>query len=181
MNVQHVLTSLIVGVTLDLGCYDPANTATDATATVVDAPVTDASIDTAQLPNLVFVSTQHAGGNFGGLAGADAICNAEARAAQLPDTFHAVLWTATEPVAMRCAGSRGWVDLAGLPVADLPGDFGPIMLYPPSKLASGAPAPLRDLVATGFSLTATTRADCNGWTSSDNNLPMMGYLHQCHH
>ncbi len=163
----------IVAWSTTLSCYKPGTAATDATPTVVDAPVIDAPIDALQMPNLVFVSKQVTSGNMGGLAGADATCNAEAAEARLLDTFRAVLWTAAEPVAMRFASSRGWVDLAGLPVADRPSDFGPTMLYPPSKLASGTPAPLFDLVATGFSLTATTHADCNGWTSSDNTLPMM--------
>jgi hypothetical protein len=75
--------------------------------------------DAPDRPNRVFLtSTMHAA-NFGGTAGADAICQMRADAASLGGTFIALLGEDARP-ELRLAGSRGWVDLKGTPIVDEP-------------------------------------------------------------
>ncbi len=156
----------IIAWSTTLSCYRPGGTATDADI------VLDVAADAAQpKPNLVFVSSQFLNGDLGGLTGADASCNSEAIAAGLTDTFRAVLWTGTQTAAERLAGSRGWMDLAGLPVADLPSDFGTTMLHPPSKTATGAVVPDREFLATGLHGDRGAPNDCDGWTSNASTAP----------
>ena len=97
---------------------------------VPDAMVPDATQvpDAMQVPdatplppgvNHVFVTSTPITGEFGGLAGADAICNAEAAAAGIPGTY--VAWLSSSTVNARDrlgGGSRGWVRVDGLPVLD---------------------------------------------------------------
>lgn len=144
-----------------MGCYNPTRASRDVDAATVDAMVP---------PNLVFVSEPLPNGNMGGLPGADQTCNAQARAAGLTDNFRAVLWTTRQAAADRLQGSRGWVDVAGLPVADLPGDFGPAMLYPPSRTVGGLVVPEGEMLATGFTRNSAVSADCNGWTSDGGSI-----------
>ncbi|MCE9577268.1 MAG: hypothetical protein K8W52_29235 [Deltaproteobacteria bacterium] len=95
-----------------------------------DAP--DAHIDPLPAPNLVFVTSTRHDGDLGGLAGADAICNARAHAANLPGTYRAWLSTATASALSRLGSASGWVRPDGKLVArtrdDLAGDH---LFYPP--------------------------------------------------
>lgn len=81
------------------------------------------AVDTGDRPNRVFMSFAASLGDFGGLAGADARCQAYADNQTLGGTWRALLSTSLEPWPTRLAGSRGWVDLEGMPIADQPADF----------------------------------------------------------
>jgi hypothetical protein len=79
-----------------------------------DAPVpTDAdapTVDAADRPNIVFVTSGRTNGDMGGLAGADAACMTAARNGMLAGTFVAFLGTpGSTAVGRIAAGSGGWV------------------------------------------------------------------------
>jgi hypothetical protein len=65
---------------------------------------------------LVFVSTPWAPG--GGLADADAHCNADAGAAGRPGVFRAYLDQSSMPASSRFLDGRPWVRVDGVPIAD---------------------------------------------------------------
>jgi len=68
--------------------------------------------------NFVFATSTSYPADFGGLAGADAICNQHAGDAGLPGTYVAWLSTTTVDARDRLAGARGFVRPDGLPFAD---------------------------------------------------------------
>lgn len=86
----------------------------------VDAPARDSEVVEA-VPNLAFVTEGSYTGALGGVAGADAVCNAEAADAGLVGDFVAMLRASDRPSpADLLAGSRGWTLVDGTWVADLP-------------------------------------------------------------
>jgi hypothetical protein len=118
--------------------------------------------------NVAFVtSTTQPVGSLGGLAGADAVCNARAAEAGLPGTYVAWLATANVRAIDRLAGSRGWVRTDGLPFTDRTSDLiGGAIYYPidhdehGQKLASW-------LVTTNSSGAGDPLgADCAGYTTT---------------
>ncbi|MBL0213027.1 MAG: hypothetical protein IPQ07_04025 [Myxococcales bacterium] len=74
-------------------------------------------------PNYVFVTSSSHSGNLGGLAGADATCQAEAQAASLPGTYRAYLSTSTINAPARLGSASGWIRADGKPVADKVSDL----------------------------------------------------------
>ncbi len=77
--------------------------------------------------NLVFITGSQFTGQLGGLAGADAKCNAAAMSMGLPPDF--VAWLSVSGASGvnaidRLSGSRGWMRADGQPVADLPASLG---------------------------------------------------------
>ena len=75
-------------------------------------------------PNVAFVTSGTHNGNFGGLAGADAVCAAAATAASLPaGTYKAWLSTSSVNAVDRLAGARGFVRTDGSPFADTVADI----------------------------------------------------------
>lgn len=74
--------------------------------------------DFAPEPNRVFVSSAVNSGNFGGIAGGDAICQQLAVNAGLAGTYHILLSTTAADWTTRIAGARGWIRLDGEPVGD---------------------------------------------------------------
>lgn len=147
---------------------------------LVDAdPVVDAPSDAAPLPipsghNLVFVTHGVYAGNLGGLVGADAICNNEARTAGLPGTYVAWLSTPGTPASSRLAG-RGWVRRDGLGVVDTIADLKAGKMLRPVRLdaygydvghataftATGMDGTYRDVYASN---------SCDGWTTASASL-----------
>ena len=117
---------------------------------------------------LVFVTQAAFQGNFGGLAGADARCQAAARQAGLPGVFRAWLSTPAEPAGARIAHRNvPYVMPGGIRVADTYADLTDgDLAHPIDRTASGA------AVASPFlARTATTAAGralsptCADWTS----------------
>ncbi len=116
--------------------------------------------------NYVFVtSTLHAP-DLGGLAQADALCQARADAAALPGTYKAWLSTSAVHARDRLGSARGWVRTDGNPFGDsvqtlLDGQ----VFYPPWLDERGA-------MAFGMAFTGTDAEgrsnglDCAGWTST---------------
>lgn len=122
--------------------------------------------------NLMFVTAEVHAGDLGGLAGADAICDAAALAAGLPGTYVAWLSTATVAAASRLAGARGWIRTDGEVVVDRPTELtsqGPRV--PMSFTEDGV-----DLRALGGPVSVFTGSTgqgqargvrCADWTSAD--------------
>ena len=119
--------------------------------------------------NVVFVTTPTiVPGALGGLAQADAICQASADQSALPGTYIAWLSTSTVNAIDRLAGSRGWVRTDGTPFADQPSDLVAGTVWSPiSLLADGSEQVFADPVVitgtTAAGVAATTT--CGNWTS----------------
>jgi hypothetical protein len=160
------------------GCYSPSPIIDGSnTAPIADAGVVDAGVDSLQAPNLAFLTTLQPNGNFGGLAGADQLCQAQANANNLTDTFRAVLWTADQTPTQRFAGSRGWVDLAGRLVADQPSDFSISMLGMASTEATSLAIAGGGFIAHGNIIAAQRDYTCSGWTQKDGQMGVV-FPHQ---
>jgi hypothetical protein len=127
-------------------------------ASTADAGTTpDASLGAL---NRVFVTAATYAGNFGSSAAADAICQTAADDADLGGTFVALLADATRGLTDALAGSRGWVDLGGLPIADLPSDWlDGNLRYPVRRTEAGT-------LATGYTWLGTDTRNCDGWTTT---------------
>lgn len=73
-------------------------------------------------PNRVFLSSIAHDGNFGGIAGGDAICQQLASDAGLTGTYHIVLDTGTAAATVdwrtRAPAARGWIRTDGEPAGD---------------------------------------------------------------
>jgi hypothetical protein len=124
-------------------------------------------------PCRVFVtSTQHAG-NLGGLAGADAICQARAAAAGLPGTYLAWLSDATQSPATRfptqSAGeyrlvngtkvADGWADLTS-------GDLdAPINVTETGGAVGGPPGAWTNTQPNGTVAVPDSQSTCSNWTT----------------
>ena len=87
---------------------------TACTAPFDPSLLTDAKADV----NLVFVTSSTQQGNFGGLAGADAICANDATNAGLPGTYVAWLSTDTFDIRTRIGEAKGWARVDGKGVAN---------------------------------------------------------------
>jgi hypothetical protein len=150
---------------------DASRVATDLDADLdasLDALPLDASLDAASeslRPNRAFVTEGRYSGALGGVLGADAVCNAEARAAGLTGDFVAMIRATDRPsAAMLLEGSRGWVLPDGAWVADLPGQVADGSFFRPiHTTARGARVDGRD---GGFRVwTGDNGATCDDWTS----------------
>ena len=117
---------------------------------------------------LVFVTRAAFQGNFGGLAGADARCQAAARQAGLPGVFRAWLSTAVEPAAARIAHKDvPYVMPGGIRVADNYADLTDGELAHPidrTEHGSAVPSPFLARTATTTDGQALSPA-CADWTS----------------
>ena len=128
-------------------------------------PLTDASapVDTRTAydgANRIFATQASWTGALGGLAGADETCAATAAQAGLVGDFVALLNTDMMPVGQRLSGSRGWVDLAGTPIADLSSDFDMNRtLYPIRVDQAGA------VVTVPLWFGGPTTTHCDNWTN----------------
>ena len=133
--------------------------------------------------NIVFVTSTSQDGNLGGLAGADAICNARAAAAALPGTYVAWLSTSTVDAKDRLGTARGWVRPDGLPFADTVADItaGKIF-YPPRLDEFGTDVSVLGFLVTAYTGTLSagtvtpTPSTCMDWT--DNNVDLFTGLGQ---
>jgi len=122
---------------------------------LVDAP------DAADRPNRAFVTSMPYTGDLGGPLGADAKCQALADAQGIGGTFIALLKAGTYAHSDRLAGSRGWVDLAGTPIADQPTDwYDGRVLHPLRRDETGAVLGFAS-VWSGY-----TSGTCDDWTNA---------------
>ncbi len=141
---------------------------------VVASLVLSPATATAQTLRVFVTSTKYTG-NLGGLAGADAICNARASAAELGGTW--VAWLSTSTVHARDrlpAGSGPFVRAAGTPATianDIPdlldGSLAAPVLNDESGTALGgfqpSNAPMTGTVASG--ILGNAIHTCNDWTT----------------
>ena len=149
----------VVTVSVTNGCGDTGN---------------DASFEFAPVRKRVFVTSTVSDGNLGGIAGADATCNALATAAGLPGSFFAWLGDATTAPASRftqapvpyelvdgTAVAVSWADLVDGSLANH------VSLDENGASAFGLQT-WTGVLADGTALSPgfPTVASCNGWTSS---------------
>jgi hypothetical protein len=119
--------------------------------------------DFAPEPNRVFVSSAVNNGNFGGIAGGDAICQRLAVNAGLAGTYHILLSTTAADWTTRIAGARGWIRVDGEPVGDQTIGTG-AGLYNIRLDEHGTDVGLSTYWSVGNTLTDGTT--CSAWTSS---------------
>ena len=82
----------------------------------------------------MFVTTTTHNGNLGGLAGADAICQARAQAGGLAGTYRAWLSTSTASAFSRLGTASGWVRPDGKPVFDSRADLTTPRMFHPIRI-----------------------------------------------
>ncbi len=134
-------------------------------------------------PNFVFVTTTNQSGNLGGLAGADAICQARATAGGIPGTFRAWLSSTTTSAASRLGMASGWVR------KDNPADVWPPtrpwaltrndllagrQLYTLMTEFGGYPGPTTVLTASTVN-GMVNGGTCADWTVADNSIVGTGF------
>ena len=122
--------------------------------------------------NRIFVTSTRITGGFGGLTGADGLCQDLATAATLDGTFIALLSSDATSARDRLAGSAGWVRVDGLPVASTANDWmmANAMLNPISLDENGAVVPVGDDVWTGTNIDGVGGLrDCLDWTIASNS------------
>ncbi len=142
---------------------------TDGTDGTTDSPIdapgqVDAapgSPDAARVAhNLAFVSSMTYLPDVGGAQAADVACRGLAIEAGLSGTFVALLADSSRGALDALAGSRGWTDVAGTPIADLPTDWVDGRMVNPLRLdEAGQPAP-------GDSWIGDASNHCLDWTSA---------------
>lgn len=146
-----------------------------------DGGAPDAAVDGAvpDEPNVVFLtSVERAPPDFGGIEGADALCQELAGDAGLPDgTYLAWLSSTSDGIDARdrLAGTRGWVRPDQQPFADTVDDLVAGRIFYPAGLdedgtdrTGGA---IGALVATGTGADGrATGEDCGGFQSNEGSL-----------
>src|SRR5205814_1475811 len=116
-------------------------------------------------PNIMFTTNRTFTGNLGGLAGADAKCQAAAAAGGLAGNYRAYLGATGIDAFTRFTGATGWVRTDTRPMFNRIDDFGQVVLpYPPSLDEGGGDlagsAELRVWTATAAN-TAYFGQNCN--------------------
>ncbi|MET0344264.1 MAG: hypothetical protein ABW252_24830 [Polyangiales bacterium] len=114
-------------------------------------------------PNVSFLSAAVVPAALGGVVAADAVCQAEARAAGLPGSYLAWLSTSTVDAPARLAGARGWVRPDGKPFADRVEDIVASRVYYPLRVDAWG----RDLADGVSVLEAWTGTDRRGARGRD--------------
>jgi hypothetical protein len=142
-------------------------------APLADAGPSDAAVDARRLgPFKAFVSSTLVKGNaIGGLAGADALCNAAAKAAGLPGTYTAWLSTSTSNAIDRIQVDGPWQLVNGTTLAATKADLTKGSLAERfDKTEKGTTPPAaEDRVWTATNGNGTFAGpDCNGWTGGNN-------------
>ncbi|MBK7948424.1 MAG: IPT/TIG domain-containing protein [Deltaproteobacteria bacterium] len=127
--------------------------------------------------------TLFAGGNLGGLAGADAVCQAEANAASLPGTYRAWLSDSTTSAASRVGISVGaYVMPNGVRIANSWADLTDLSLITGINVfADGTTTPNQARAWTGTRIDGTNYTtaseNCSNWTSN-GGTGRSGLTHQ---
>jgi hypothetical protein len=175
------LAGLSEGVAADGGAGAPGGGgAADASADHIagdaapsDAAVnasTDAGADADLGERLIFVTSSDYTGNLGGVAGANAKCQARASAASLQGTYLAWIgFVDVPPIAVRMTHSASpYRLLTGVTVAlNFNGLLGASLLHPVDVTEFRAPTALRPVWTNTDANGLAFSADCSGWTSLD--------------
>ena len=141
-------------------CTAPMTSDTTITATFNAAVVT---------PNLVFVTSTTHTGNLGGLAGADAICQARASAAGRAGTYRAWLSTSATSAISRLGSASGWTLVDGRPFANTTADLAAGRVFYPITLdETGASQAFASAwtATIGAGTWNTLDNACTNWTST---------------
>jgi hypothetical protein len=121
-------------------------------------------------PNLMFVTSTTHTGNLGGLAGADAICQARAGAAGLAGTYRAWLSTTSVNANTRFGTASGWTRVDGKPFANTIADLGAgKIFYPPAINEFGVNVGEQVAMTNttiGGGVHPSSGGDCLGFTSN---------------
>jgi hypothetical protein len=155
------------------GTIDSITGAATCTFTVtgnLTVPVTFSAHNYAFVSSTVLTNGNLQGSAADGLSGADATCQANAAAANLPGTFVAWLASSTKTASSRLGTGSGWVRADGLPVFHAASDLsGGALLYPIDVTATGA-AGASNVVFTNANADGTEPVaganPCDDWTSA---------------
>lgn len=133
-----------------------------------DAAAPTVAVDAPSQSNRMFVTRTAVPGNFGGRIIADALCQADASAAQLQGRFIALL-AVNGVLPAELAGARGFVRMDNLPIADTVDELlTGVPWFPIMHFADGTNAltvgPTDFVAWTGTRSVAQPR-DCRQWTS----------------
>ncbi|MFK7894938.1 MAG: IPT/TIG domain-containing protein [Myxococcota bacterium] len=129
----------------------------------------------------VFVTAGLYDGNLGGLAGADAICQAEADAESLPGTYLAWLSDSTSSPSTRFSQQGSFFRVDAEPIAFSWADLidgtieQPINLMPSGVVATGVVAVWTDTMDDGTAIQGGVNS-CQNWTSSGTSGAPVGLL-----
>ncbi len=158
---------------------DDAGAQQDDPPTVSNPPVDSGAGDAADAADAAkssyraFASSGLYTGNLGGIAGADAKCQALATAKGFTGTFKAWLSVTGTNAATRITANGPWVLPSGLVLAkDRAQLISGTLENPPNKDENNATLPLaEDRIWTASSAAGVyTGPDCNGWTGGGNGL-----------
>lgn len=130
-------------------------------------------------PNIAFVTSSVHTGNLGGLAGADAICQARANALALGGTYRAWLSTSAINAPARFAGASGWVRVDGKPFTNTIAQLVAGRVYYPLALNERGGSELGESVWTGTSSSGVLSGTaCTNWTDATTAISgTIGYTH----
>lgn len=110
-------------------------------------------------------------GNATGVAAGDAICQARASAAGLPNPTHFKAWLSDDTTAAkdRITSDGPWVRLDGIPVAGSKSDLLDGFLFAPVNVTEAGEY-VGDSAWTGTTEDGTASASCLGWTSAASDV-----------
>ena len=121
--------------------------------------------------NVVFVTSTDQTTAYGGLAGADSLCQTRAQAAGLGGTYRAWLSTTTASAISRLGSARGWVRPDGKPVVDTTADLATGKMFYPIRVTELGTDALDAGVQTataGDGTLASNSSSCGDWTVADS-------------
>lgn len=177
--------TLAYGSTITLAAAPAANhtftgwtgacTGTGPCAITVTGPAA-ATATFAPPPNVVFVTSTTHTGALGGLAGADAICQARAAGVNLAGTYRAWLSTGTVNAIDRLGSASGWVRPDGRPFANSRADLAAGRIFYPAVLNErGSPSIGNVWTATTATGALSGTAHCLNWTSGTETTGTQTY------
>ena len=130
-------------------------------------PSCDASCQLLTQPSVVFASSTLDDGNLGGVAGADAICSAQAAAAGLTGTYLAwISDSGTSPSQRFVQAPAGYVRVDGMRVACDWADLTDGTIQNPINKTESGGAPFSSVWSGTTTNGTSTGTDCNGWTTN---------------
>ena len=146
-----------------------SGTSSPCTVTMTQARSVFATFNAPVAPNVMFVTSTTHTGNLGGLAGADAICQARAQAGGLAGTYRAWLSTSTVNANTRFGAASGWVRVDGKPFVATVADLGAGKLFTPPRIDELGNDVGEVGAQTGTTVGGvfnTNGGDCAAWTSA---------------
>jgi hypothetical protein len=151
---------------------------TSTCMTTVNANVTITARFDPPAANIVFVTSTTSNANFGGIAGADNICQARAQAAGLAGTYRAFLTTSTASAVSRLGAASGWVRPDGKPVMNTTFDLRTGQMYFPIRITETGTDALESIVHTASTSDGTphpSSSTCNDYTVADGQTLVQGF------